>query len=459
MKLFRRFRKLLESSLSVRLTLTYSLLAVVSTLGLVGFIYLQTVGAQQGEMYKQMASRLSYLVSQFEYGGPDAVVGAIDAALSEDLLATHELYLYLDASGQSLAGNFERVLDFPITEVWQPETLVQQGDAEVLARIQSRVLSDGSIVIVGRDMDDLDALRALMGRASAAAILLALFIVAAGTYIFKHELELRVSSIRHTAARISAGQFRQRIPVSDRNDEFSQLARDLNTMLDRVEGLMQGVRHVTDTVAHNLRTPLMRMQANLHMAQQAENAPEALRQANDYAIQELERLTILFDKLLQIAEIEAGTQRRNFTVIEPATIAADVVDLYEPFAQECNITLTLEVHSRRVVLGDADLLASALANVIDNGIKYAKSRVAIQIENAWNHRVAIAVQDDGPGIPEADKNHIGTHFYRVDHEVYGHGLGLASVRAITQLHHGNIRMENHDQGFTFTIELPITRET
>src|SRR5699024_9644528 len=364
--------------------------------------------------------------------------------------------LYLDESGEALAGNFERVLDFPITEAWQPETLVQRDDSEFLARIQSRILSDGSIVIVGRDIDDLDALRALMGRASAAAILLALVIVAAGSYIFKHELELRVSSIRHTAARISAGQFRQRIPVSDRDDEFSQLARALNTMLDRVEGLMQGVRHVTDTVAHNLRTPLMRMQANLHMAQQAENSHEALSQANDYAIQELERLTILFDKLLHIAEIEAGTQRRNFTVIQPAVIAEDVVDLYEPLAQEGNITLTLEVYSRRAILGDADLLASALANVIDNGIKYAHSSVVIEIENAWNHRVAIAVRDDGPGIPEADKNHIGTHFYRVDHEVYGHGLGLASVRAITQLHHGSIRMENHEEGFTFTIELPTT---
>src|SRR5699024_8579385 len=215
-------------------------------LGLVGFIYLQTVGAQQGEMYKQMASRLSYLVSHFDYGGRDAVIGALDDALGEDLLASHKLYLYLDESGEALAGNFERVLDFPITEAWQPETLVQRGNSEFLARIQSRILADGSIVIVGRDMDDLDALRALMGRASAAAILLALFIVAAGSYIFKHELELRVSSIRHTAARISAGQFRQRIPVSDRDDEFSQLARDLNTMLDRVEGLMQGVRHVTD---------------------------------------------------------------------------------------------------------------------------------------------------------------------------------------------------------------------
>lgn len=444
----------LWGSVAFRLTLNYGVLAVTTTLALLIFIHLQTVGALHGQVYRQTASRALYLSAQFEQGGRAAVVRAIDAALSEQLASEHDVYLYRDEHGERLAGNLESLFDVPMTNMSVPEARVMRDGREVTARLQGRLLDDGSFLIVGRDLDDVTDIRSLIGRASLAAVLVAFFLVACGTYIFRRELELRVGAIRRTAAQISAGQFKQRIPISNSNDEFSHLNRDINDMLDRVEGLMQGVRHVTDTIAHNLRTPLTRVLGRLRNAQRPGTSAEAVLEATRFAICEIENLTVLFDKLLQIAEIEAGAQRRNFTVVNLHRIASDVIDLYEPLADEHGLVLTLSSRRPGYVMGDADLLASAVANVVDNALKYAASAVMISIDAVGAANASITVRDDGPGIPDAEYDKIGTHFYRLDPDVTGYGLGLASVRAITRLHGGNLHFQHCRPGLKVVIELP-----
>lgn len=444
----------LWGSVAFRLTLNYGLLAIVTTLALLAFIHLQTVGALHGQVYRQTASRDLYLVTQFERGGRDAVISAINGALTDRLHSDHEVYLYLDQDGNKLAGNLDARSDMSRITASLSEMEVFRDDVLITARLQKRVLNDGSVLVVGRDLQDMASVTSMMGQASLAAVLVALVLVGCGTYIFRQELELRVGAIRRTAAQISAGQFKQRIPASESDDEFSLLNRDINDMLDRVEGLMQGVRHVTDTVAHNLRTPLTRVLGRLRTVQRPGTSPDAVLEATAFAIREIEGLTVLFDKLLRIAEIEAGAQRRNFTRVDLRHIAAEVVELYEPLAEENGIRLSLVEGQARYVLGDPDLLASALANVVDNGVKYAASRVDVSVDEIERSTVCVGVTDDGPGIPAKEYDRIGTHFYRLDPDMAGYGLGLTSVRAITRLHNGKVRLQDAFPGLKVLLELP-----
>ena len=444
----------LWGSIAFSLTLIYGLLAVVTTLVLLAFIHLQTVGVLHGQIYRQTTARALYLVTQFEDGGRDAVTSAIDAALTDRLELDHQIYLYLDERGNKLAGNLDETSEVPGPNLSVAEIRGSRDGTEIYGRMQSLVLPDDSVLIVGRDLKDMYAIKALIGRASLAAVLVALILVACGTYVFRKELELRVGTIRRTAAQISSGQFKQRIPTSTSDDEFAHLNRDINDMLDRVENLMQGVRHVTDTIAHNLRTPLTRVLGRLHTAQRPGTPPDQVLDATQFAIREIESLTVLFDKLLQIAEIEAGVQRQNFSVVDLSAIAADVVELYEPFADENGIALTLAPARPYQVLGDADLLASAIANVMDNALKYAHSEIRIQADQTDPQTVRIQVADDGPGIPDSERDKIGTHFYRLDPDMAGYGLGLTSVRAITRLHNGKVSLGDARPGLEVAIELP-----
>lgn len=448
--------RLLWSSVAFSLTLTYGLLAVVTTLVLLAFIHLQTVGVLHGQIHRQTTARALYLVTEFEEGGRGAVIAAIDNALTDRLELDHQIYLYLDELGNKLAGNLDETSDVPGPNLSVAEIRGSRDGTEIYGRMQSLVLPDNSVLIVGRDLKDMYAIKALIGRASLAAILVALILVACGTYVFRKELELRVGTIRRTAAQISSGQFKQRIPASSSDDEFAHLNRDINDMLDRVESLMQGVRHVTDTVAHNLRTPLTRVLGRLRTVQRPGTEPEQVLAATQFAIHEIENLTVLFDKLLQIAEIEAGVQRQNFSVVDLSTIGIDVVELYEPFAEENGISLSFVPGRPGHVIGDADLLASAVANVVDNGLKYARRQVTVRVDHTDRQTVCISVSDDGPGVPASMREKIGTHFYRLNPDMEGYGLGLTSVWAITRLHNGKVSLSDAGPGLEVIIELPVS---
>lgn len=447
----------LWGSMAFSLTLTYGLLAVVTTLVLLAFVYLQTVGVLHRQIYSQNTTRALYLANEFEQGGQQAVIDAINHALDDHMEVVQQIFLYLDADGNKLAGNLDESPDLPGPDLPVSEVLTSPDGTEIHGRVQSIVLPDASVVIVGRGLDDMYAIRELIGRASLAAVLVALVLVGCGTYVFRQELALRVSAIRRTAAQISAGQFRQRIPASASDDEFALLKRDINDMLDRVESLMQGVSHVTDTVAHNLRTPLTRALGRLRTVQRSDTGVDELREATRFAIGEIEHLTALFDKLLQIAEMETGVQRRNFSIVNLQKVVTDVVELYQPFAEESGINLTLTAEQALHVVGDADLLASAIANVVDNAIKFAHSHVHVCMDRINRKTVRLRITDDGPGVPDAEREKLGRHFYRLDASKEGQGLGLTSVHAIVRLHNGTVYLDNAAPGLMVTIGLPASQ--
>ncbi len=445
--------KSLWDSVAFRLTLNYGLLATLSTLALTAFIYLQTVGTLHGQLHSTTTSRINYLTNIYEDGGKDAVIQAINELVAQSLDINREVYLYLDSNRKKLAGNIDKVPEVAVINTALPEVMVQREGVDLMVRMHTKLLEDDSLIIVGRELDEIRSIQDLIKRATLAAIIISFVLVGLGTYIFRKELELRVGLIRNTVREITAGQFRQRIPVVGSNDEFSNLSTDINAMLDRVDTLMKGVRHVTDTVAHNLRTPFTRILGRLRTAQRPDATSEEQLEAIQMATTEIESLTALFDKLLQIAEIESGAQRRNFEAVDISAIVRDVVDLYQPLAEESNIELMFHESQPRRVLGDSDLLATAIANVVDNAVKYATSKVSVSIDITGFNATRIVVQDDGPGISPDEVNNIGQYFYRLDPDRPGYGLGLTSVKAIVRLHNGHISFANANPGLILGLTL------
>ncbi|MGC4068808.1 MAG: HAMP domain-containing sensor histidine kinase [Polyangiaceae bacterium] len=297
----------------------------------------------------------------------------------------------------------------------------------------------------------------LVGDAIKAATFLALLLVVGGTYLFRDLLEQRIGALRSTAAQVAAGRLAERVQPSARDDEFALLEHDINRMLDRIESLMQGVRHVSDTIAHNLRTPLTRALARLHEAQREGSAPEALRDACAATIVELEQLNTVFHKLLQIAEAEAGAQRQQFTPQSLYAIAADVVELYAAVAEDQDCQLQLAGDGPAQVAGDRDLLASAVANLVDNALKYTAATPGARVDvsvRTRNGQVELAVRDNGPGVPAAALARLGQRFFRLDERLPGTGLGLASVRAIARLHRAGLAFEDAAPGLRVRLTLP-----
>lgn len=445
----------LWSSISFRLTLNYGLLAVLTNAILIVFIYTEFIGALHAEYRTQITSTAQRLIATFEDRGRDALIAAIELTLSDRIDADREIYLLVDANGQKLAGNLEPSSQFNAASSDVFVTEVIHSGMPTRGYLKIETLSGGETLVVGQDASEIGELVSLVGQATVAAVLLAALMVALGTYLFKRELAHRVSHIRRTTRQIGAGQLSTRISAPNDEDEFTLLNRDINTMLDRIELLMKSARHISDTIAHNLRTPLTRIHGALREAQRPGVSKADVLASNQHAIEGIERLNVLMEKLLQIAEMEAGIQRRSFKSCQIDHIVNDVMEMYDTLAEEKGVSLH-RAHLEPVTLhGDVNLLASALANLLDNAVKYAASRVSVSIvtEEASAY---ITIEDDGPGIPEAEHEHLGKHFYRSDpSSSEGHGLGLTSVMSIVGLHHGTLSFSNARPGLRVVVTLPL----
>jgi signal transduction histidine kinase len=447
------FRRL-WNSISFRLTLNYGLLAILTTLILIAFIYFQFIGALRTEYTRQITAAAQRLNVAYEEGGRSALISAIELTLSDRIDSDREIYLLLDEDKRKLAGNLdESPMSYP-TYAGVFEAEVIQDGIPTRGHLKIQTLHGRETLVVGHDLSEMNDITSLIGQATVAAILLAVFLVVLGTYIFRRELAYRVSHIRRTTQQIGAGQLSKRISAPTGEDEFTLLNRDINTMLDRIELLMKSARHISDTIAHNLRTPLTRIMGVLRTAQRPGATVAQLTQANQQAIEGIERLNVLLEKLLQIAEMEAGIQRRSFKPCKLDVIVDDVLRMYETLAEEKGVSLHRAKLENVTLHGDVNLLASALANLVDNAVKFAASRVVVSI--ARQERAAlITIRDDGAGLPPAEYEHLGKHFYRSDPSSEGNGLGLTRVKSIVGLHGGSLSFSDAKPGLRVIVLLPI----
>jgi signal transduction histidine kinase len=306
----------------------------------------------------------------------------------------------------------------------------------------------GDGATTGPDPDALSATLTWVG----ASLFLVLLLILVLSYGVAYYVGTRFERIAATTRRIIAtGNLRERLPVDSSWDDLSKLAVLLNTMLAELEHRVDGIKAVSDNIAHDLRTPLMRLRTSIEELEHAEKRVELLA--------ELDQTLGIFNSLLRISAIEAGQQPLASGEVDLDTLIADAAALYEPVATERDVVLQVEAGAPPVV-ADRDLLFQALANLIDNAVKFSPAGGTVRISAATgSDRVTIRVADQGPGIPEQDRERVLTRFQRLDasRSTPGNGLGLPLVLAIAQRHGGSLSLRDAQPagGLCVAIHLPL----
>jgi len=442
-----------------RIVLVYLFVFAVSAVVLVGFTYWNTERALNAQTDQTIRAEIAGLVEQYQRSGLRALD---DVIIGRSMRGSAGLYLLTDGAGGPISGNLAE---------W-PRSLVHDGafvefdyqryvqGALVARRARGQVFSlvGGDYrLLVARDVYERQLTKKLFTTTLPWSVgLMLLFGLIGGVLVSRNTLK-RLDAINRTSTEIVAGDFSRRVPVAGVNDEFDELAENLNRMLERIERLMKGMREVVDSVAHDLRTPLTRLRNRLEEAQSHTGADDPLAADIDGAIGETDRLISTFNALLLIAEADAGAARGTMSELDLTALVADVSDLYQPVAEEKSIALTVAPSGVALIDGNGSLVSQALANLIDNAIKYTPAGGAIAVAVAETPEgVALTVADNGPGIPAADRQRVLERFVRLEksRNSPGTGLGLSLVDAVARLHRAKLALSDNNPGLKATITFP-----
>jgi signal transduction histidine kinase len=384
------------------------------------------------------------------------------------------IYYLGDASGLYLLGNVPNVPPEVLIEPGiysfdyeRPNPWGDDGDSDPRRRgvavVKSVELTNGMRLVVGRDIVERRGYSAIILQSFLVGVVgIILFSLIAGGLTARRVLR-RIDTIQQTSSKIMSGNLSERVPVTRRNDEFDALATNLNAMLDRIEKLLQGLKEVTDNVAHDLKTPLTRLRNQAEAALRDGTSPEAREQALETVIGESDRLIRTFNALLMIARAEAGAPSGAFADVDISGVVADVAELYSPVAEDDGIEIIQSIAPGISLKANRELIGQAMVNLLENAIKYAKPKdgrkgtILISLERV-GQIVRIVVADNGPGIPPADRKRVLERFVRleVSRSEPGSGLGLALVNAVATLHGGGFRIEDNAPGVCAVLELPAT---
>ena len=444
----------LRGSIAAKLVLGYGVLGLASIGAVSVVFYVGTIGVLDRNLDGRVMALSERLGEQHHADTVAALVPEVNRQLSDGIDSDREIFLLLDAAGQRRAGNLSAWPDSAGSDLFSGD--VVRAGVTMPARLFRRVLADGGVLMVGRDLSEQEAIRTLVWRALGAGAALSLLLTVLGALLFRQQIEGRLAAIRRTAKQIEAGDLSRRVPVRG-DDEFSRLNADINRMLDRIELLMDGIRHVSNAIAHDLRTPLGRIRSKLDDALRQRLPQDGFRDAAREAMVDIDELIRLFERLLQIAEAESGMRTRLFDPVDLNRIAEDLADMYEANAEEAGVRLTLALAPAARVMGDRNLLASAVASLLDNALKYAGAGAAIELRTEQGGGcVAIAVRDNGPGIPADELDKVTQRFYRLDQSRHlpGNGLGLSIVQATATLHDGRLELADGQPGLVARIALP-----
>jgi signal transduction histidine kinase len=420
-------------TISFRTGLLFLGLFGCSFLALFGYIYWQTAFYLKTEadtaLYRQVENRSAQ--------DPELRLHEMRKHVAQDVEARlpHSLF---DANGQFIAGAIRQLP--PYTALDKPQEfrwLKANGHHRPVRFIVHR-LEDGKLLLVAQDVHDIREFDELLINALISGGLLLLLVGLAGAVVLGYSAHRRLDKVSRSIKGIIEGDLTGRLPVRGNNDDIDRLALVVNGMLDELERLMSEVKGVCDDIAHDLRTPLTRLIAGLERAQRRDMAPPDYAASVDAALTEAKGLLLTFKALLRISEIENSARRSHFAQVDLNLIAADAAELYEPLAEERGTTLSLDnSQAPAIIAGDAQLLFDALCNLLDNAIKFSPDHSHVRLSViADGAGVAIHVADNGPGIPEGERQAVLRRLYRAEASRHtpGNGLGLSMVAAVARLH-------------------------
>jgi signal transduction histidine kinase len=450
---------------AVRLALRYVLLyALVLGLALIAVLW-STGRYIDTRLEADLERELASLTRQFQPG----VAAQLVQALGEYSAVEDRVALLVAEDGTKLAGNLRAwpedagiVFDGEVRGAWIDESVipVELYDDDAWWPVIAREFPGGSRLLLARNIRQDTLLHEITEYLVAGLGVAVLFSLAMGVTM-GHAILGRMDTIGRTAGEIMAGDLSQRVPLGDRNDEFDALAGRLNSMLDRIQQLIKGIREVTDNVAHDLRSPLSRLRNHLEVTLLEERSAAEYRQAIGSTIEDVESLIKTFNAMLGIAQVESGNHRTQWGRLDLNQLASDLEELYRPAAGRKGQRFNLVTGPPAEITGSRDLIAQAIGNLLDNAIKYTPEGGNIRLQVVpFDEAVEVVVQDTGAGIPAAEREHVLERFVRLESSRHttGNGLGLSLVAAVARLHHAELCLEDADPGLRVTLRFPHCRE-
>ena len=429
------------------------IVALVSFAAPLWYAWHVTIQDGRAEFLQSDAQRLTDI---FRHDGVTGLKSNIDARVSMQIPG-ERILLLTDAAMHPLAGNLPA---WPSSLPALPGnyTLSIGAGARSNATALMHVATLGSYyLLVGRDNKLFAPLEARFWYGLAAAVGVLLIAGLVGGFMTRRELLSRIHSIRQTVSAIIHGDLKHRLPTDRSGDELNTLSRTINGMLDQIELLVHGVRNVSNSIAHDLRTPLAELRSRLEELALIRPTTEETYAQIDAAVADVDRVIRIFDALLRLAEIDAGLRRSGFVSLDVAEVAAAAAEFYAPAAELKNIELKFQADGPTRVPGDPVLLAQALGNLIDNALKYAPEGGTIEVlVRRRGGGAEIAVADNGPGIAQDEKAKVIERFYRGDSSrgTPGSGLGLSLAQAVAKLHGSTLELTDRNPGLCVLLALP-----
>jgi len=452
-----------------RLALIYMGAFILAAGLIVGFIAWRANELLTTSVVDTLRAEVVGLREQYQAGGP-ARLSAIIAERAAD--PGSSLYLLVDSAGQRAAGNLRQVPP-ELRDGAQRGVFTyvpQSGPAQGKPRVAVGVLFDvpgGLTLVVGRDIEDLRRFAWTMGRLGLWSVIILSTLGVGGGLLISRSVLRRIEIVNDTTRTIMAGNLSRRIPLNGSGDELDRLADSLNAMLSRIEELMGALREVSDNIAHDLKTPLNRLRNRAEAALRSSEGAGIYRDGLVKTIEEADELIKTFNSLLLIARLEGGAIAESMERLNPASIIADVAELYEPVADEAGLSLSVSAELGLTLTANRELVSQAVANLVDNAIKYSPdgrrangaapaAPISIALKRVAQD-IEIAVGDRGPGVAPEDRQRALQRFVRLEKSRSrpGSGLGLSLVAAVARLHGGSIRLEDNAPGLRAVLNLPV----
>jgi signal transduction histidine kinase len=462
------FGKLIRTT-AFRLTLVYLFLFALFAASLLGFFAWNTRRLITEQITTTVNAETGEIADIYQRRGLHGLVITIE---NRALRPGANLYLVTTPAGVAVAGNVGSLAAGVMGSTGWSETayrrLDDQDSADRRALVRVTELPSGFRLLVGRDLEERRRLFGIVAKAAQWSLLIVIVLGLAGGVFVARRVLYRIDAMTGTTQRIMAGDLSGRLPVGRSGDELDRLAENLNAMLERIEALMIGLKEVSDNIAHDLKTPLTRLRNRAEDALAKSSNEAEYRAALERTIEESDGLIRTFNALLMIARAESGQARDNMDDFDAAAVANGIHELYEPLAEDDGMTLRVRT-TPAPLHGNRELISQALANLVENAIKYGKpanvaplgadaataKEITIDARREGD-RVLLSVTDHGPGIPVADRSHAVERFVRLEasRTQPGSGLGLSLASAVATLHGGELRLSDAEPGLRATLALP-----
>jgi signal transduction histidine kinase len=453
------------STTAFRLSAIYLAVFTAFAVAFVFYISYNTDRLLASQLHDTIEADIRGIEEQLQTGGAAALISAVEA---RSRAPGANLYLVVDANGTRIAGNIDEVPRriLAITS-GKPQVLPYAREAgssrQRLAMVEVVTLPGGLRMVIGRDLAESDRFRSIILRSLGWAVALLAVLGVVGWIFVSRRVLSRIDQATDASRRIMEGDLSGRLAVTGTGDEFDRLSSSLNAMLDRIETLLYSLKDVSDNIAHDLKTPLTRLRNRVESALAGPPDAASYRAALESTIEESDQLIRTFNALLMIARVEAGAADNSMTMTDAGEIVRDVVELYEPVAEEAKVALSASAQGPLPIRGNRELLGQALANLVDNAIKHCSAageggafrvKVSAAIEG---DKLVLRVDDNGPGVPEGDRERVLQRFVRLEksRSAPGSGLGLSLVAAVVRMHRGEITLGDNAPGLSVAIRLPL----